>query len=177
MIETGRPAGVPRAALGALGRLHRAGRRPGTPSASAEADACPALADMYERHYGPLLRVAALLTGDDRTAEAVVVEAFSVLCWRGMPITGSGDSLACLHRLLVAQVRRAAARRPPPSSQPLTRALRALPAGQREAVVLTLYLDLTAEQAAAAMRVSPAAFGRYLAAGMAALSAGWPAGP
>jgi DNA-directed RNA polymerase specialized sigma24 family protein len=48
-------------------------------------------------------------------------------------------------------------------------ALRALSAGQREAVVLKFYLDLTDEQAAAAMRLSRAALRRHLAAARAAL--------
>ena len=56
----------------------------------------------------------------------------------------------------------------------MVQALRALPAGQREAVVLTLYLDLTDEEAAAAMCVSRAALRRYLAAAMAALRAALP---
>ena len=48
-------------------------------------------------------------------------------------------------------------------------ALRALSAGQREAVVLKFYLDLTDEQAAAAMRLSQATLRRHLAAAQAAL--------
>ncbi len=50
-------------------------------------------------------------------------------------------------------------------------ALCALPASQREAIVLTLYLDLTDEQAAAAMRVSRSALRRSLAAAGGALRA------
>ena len=48
-------------------------------------------------------------------------------------------------------------------------ALRALSAGEWEAVVLKLYLDLTDEQAAAAMRLSQAALRRHLAAARTAL--------
>jgi DNA-directed RNA polymerase specialized sigma24 family protein len=48
-------------------------------------------------------------------------------------------------------------------------ALAALPPAQREAVVLTLYLNLTEEQAAAVMRVSQAALRRHLAAAKSAL--------
>jgi len=48
-------------------------------------------------------------------------------------------------------------------------ALRALSAGQREAVVLKFYLDLTDEQAAAAMRLSRTALRRHLVAARAAL--------
>ncbi len=56
-------------------------------------------------------------------------------------------------------------------------ALQALPAAQREAVVLTLYLDLGEQDAAAAMRVSPAALRRHLAQARAALQAALPVSP
>jgi DNA-directed RNA polymerase specialized sigma24 family protein len=56
-------------------------------------------------------------------------------------------------------------------------ALRALSACQREAVVLKLYLDLTDEQAAAAMRLSQAALRRHLAAAQAALRGVLPPSP
>jgi DNA-directed RNA polymerase specialized sigma24 family protein len=56
-------------------------------------------------------------------------------------------------------------------------ALRTLSAGQREAVVLKLYLDLTDEQAAAAMRLSQAALRRHLAAAQAALRGVLPPSP
>ena len=56
-------------------------------------------------------------------------------------------------------------------------ALRALTLGQREAAVLTFYLDLTEVQAAAAMQVSQAALGRHLTAARAALRAALPAEP
>ena len=56
-------------------------------------------------------------------------------------------------------------------------ALRSLSAAQREAVVLTVYLDLTHEQAAAAMRVSQAALRRHLAAASTALHAALPGAP
>jgi len=55
-------------------------------------------------------------------------------------------------------------------------ALGSLPPPQREAVVLTLYLDLTEEQAAAAMRVGQNALRRHLAAGKTALRALLPQG-
>ena len=56
-------------------------------------------------------------------------------------------------------------------------ALQALPAAQREAIVLTLYLDLGEQEAAAAMRVSPAALRRHLALARAALRAALPVSP
>jgi RNA polymerase sigma-70 factor (ECF subfamily) len=56
-------------------------------------------------------------------------------------------------------------------------ALCSLPVGQREAVVLTFYLDLSDEQAATAMRVSQITLGRYLTAARTALRAALPANP
>jgi DNA-directed RNA polymerase specialized sigma24 family protein len=66
---------------------------------------------------------------------------------------------------------------PPFESSAVVLALAALPPAQREAVVLTLYLGLTEEQAAAAMRVSHAALRRHLAAARTALRAVLPEEP
>lgn len=178
MIETGRPAGVPSVALdSAFPRPRGEGpRRTDATRTGAERDAWPALADLYDRHYGSLFRAAALLTGDSGTADVVAVESFVALSRLRTFSRAPEQGLPCLHRLLVARARRAARHhRSADGKQPLIRALQALPTGQREAVVLTLYLDLTTEQAAAAMRVSQAAFGRYLAAARTALSAMLPA--
>jgi hypothetical protein len=41
-----------------------------TPS-RVDQEVCPALADLYHAHYRSLCRLAALLTGDTRTAETV----------------------------------------------------------------------------------------------------------
>jgi DNA-directed RNA polymerase specialized sigma24 family protein len=179
MMETGQPAGVPSGALdSAFLRPHEEGRRrTDATRTGAERDACPAMADLYDRHYGSLFRAAALLTGDSGTADVVVVESFVALSRLRAFKRAPEQGLPCLHRLLVARARRAARHhRSADGRQPLIRALHALPTGQREALVLTLYLDLTTEQAAAAMRVSHAAFGRYLAAARTALSTGLPAG-
>jgi hypothetical protein len=60
---------------------------------------------------------------------------------------------------------------PPPEGLAVTLALRRLPAGQREAIVLTFCLDLSPELAAAAMRVSLATLRRRLAEARSALRA------
>ena len=154
-------------------------------------DVCPALADLHHMHYRSLFRLAALLTGDPRTAEAVVADAFAAIRHPRTPMLACGG-LPRLHRLVVARSRRAVRHRrlarealPPgtprcpgsPQEAPrfetdaVVLALRALPASQREAIVLTLYLDLTDEQAAAAMRVSRSALRRSLAAARGALRA------
>ena len=172
--------------------------RAGAAQSAAELGFCPAVADLYHAHYRSLFRLAALLTGDSRTSEAVVVDSFTALHRPRKPMSACDGSLPQLRRLVVARSRRVVPhRRPAGGGQPpaaparpdraggrrqaprfedsaVVQALRALPAGQREAVVLTLYLDLTDEEAAAAMCVSRAALRRYLAAAMAALRAALP---
>ena len=161
---------------------------------------CPALADLYHAHYRPLIRLATLLTGDSGTAEAVVVDSFVALHRLRKSLRADHDALPYLRRLVVARSRPAARHHRPtggerspaatgmsgpavsqppagPENSAVLLALRALPLGQREAVVLTLYLNLTEEQAAAAMQVSPAALRHYLAAGKAALRAALPGDP
>ena len=177
----------------------------GAAESGAEQDARPTLADVYRTHYPTLFRLAALLTGDTGTAEAVVLDSFAHLRPRRTLRTREG-ALRCLRRQVVtrsrqaAHRRRAGGRRGTPAGggrgtpaaggnaggglssragsqrdslrfedSAVVLALRALSAGQREAVVLKLYLDLTDEQAAAAMRLSPAALRRHLAAARTAL--------
>jgi len=152
-----------------------------------EQEPCPALAELFHLHYRSLFRLAALLTGDTGTAQAVVLDAFAAL---GRPRKGTYENgLPWLLRLVVARSRRLMRQRgadgdgqPVPAgasgrlpeaprfgSSAVVAALRALPAGQREAVVLTLYLDLPEEQAAAAMRVSQATVRHLLATARTAL--------
>ena len=66
---------------------------------------------------------------------------------------------------------------PRPEGSAVTVALRRLPTGQREATVLTLYLDLSPEQAAAAMRVSLVTLQRRLAEARSALRTVLPSNP
>jgi DNA-directed RNA polymerase specialized sigma24 family protein len=179
----------------------------GAAESGAAQDACPTLAEVYRTHYQTLFRLAALLTGDTGTAEAVVLDSFADLRPRKTLRTREG-ALRCLRRQVVTRSRRAAHRRRagggtgtragggtgtragggtgtpvagPPGhagsqrdslrfeNSAVVLALRALSAGQREAVVLKFYLDLTDEQAAAAMCLSQAALRRHLAVARAAL--------
>lgn len=171
------------------------GAEQGAAEGGAEQAACPALADVYRTHYRSLIRLAALLTGDTSAAEAVVVDSFVALERTRKGLRTPDDALPYLRRLVVARSRSAArhhrpasgdhsrvvarmpgypgpaGRTPPFEKSVVVRALAALPPAQREAVVLTHYLDLTDEQAAAAMRVSQAAVRRHLAAAKTALQA------
>lgn len=160
--------------------------------------AYPALADLYRAHYRSLTRLATLLTGDPGTAEAVVVDSYVALHRLLKNLRARNDAVPYLRRLVVARSRPAARHHrptggerspatagpassacaspePAPENSAVLLALRALPLGQREAVVLTFYLNLPEEQAAAAMQVSLAALRHYLAGGKAALRAALPA--
>ena len=195
MGDTGKSNGEPGQAPdngAVLPRWRRRGQ-PGAAQAGAEQDCSPALTDLYHTHYRSLIRLAALLTGDTGTAEAVVVDSFVALHDARKTLRTCDEALPYLRRLVVARSRPAARHHrpasgdrspvvarmpgypdrrqqtPPFENSAVVLALAALPPPQREAVVLTLYLDLTEEQAAAAMRVSQNALRRHLAAGKTAL--------
>jgi DNA-directed RNA polymerase specialized sigma24 family protein len=199
MGNTGTTNGEPGLARdGAAPRAHtRESRPPGASQDGPVPGACPALADLYHAHYGSLIRLATLLTGDRGTAEAVVVDSYVALHRLRKNLLAHHDALPYLRRLVVARSRPAARHHrptggerfpatavpsgpagaypgPAPESSAVLLALRALPLGQREAVVLTLYLHLTEEPAATAMQVSPATLRHYLAGGKAALRAALP---
>lgn len=155
---------------------------------------CPDLTELMQTHYRMLVRLAALLTGDAAVAEAVAADS----CWaaRGpsRPWPDGAAALRCLQREVVLRSRRARrpqtipgrhrpAAAPPPDAAdpppdaadfaglPVVTALRELPARAREALVLTYYLDLPEQQAAALAGVSLAALRRSLAAAFRALPA------
>jgi DNA-directed RNA polymerase specialized sigma24 family protein len=192
MGQPSNPSGEPSpASEGAASRSRGpgAGRMEATPN-RVDQEVCPALADLYHAHYRSLCRLAALLTGDPRAAETVVQDSFVALHRLGARMDTNEASLPYLRRLVVARSRRAARghralpggadgpqRAPRFESSAVVQALRSLSAGQREAVVLTFYLDLSREQAAAAMRVSQITLSHYLTAARTALCAALPANP
>ena len=196
MGDTGKPNGEPGLTPDSAPRSRwRKKGQAGTGEGGAEQDPCPALADLYRTHHRSLIRLAALLTGDTATAEAVVVDSFVALERTRKGLRAPGDALPYLCRLVVARSRPAARHHRPASGDRsrvvarmpgyhdphqqtspfeksvVVRALAGLPPAQREAVVLTHYLNLTDEQAGAAMRVSQAAVRRHLAAAKKALQA------
>ena len=202
MGDTGKSYGEPgQAPDNGVSRLpwRRRGQA-GEAQAGAEQDHSPALTELYHTHHRSLLRLAALLTGDTGTAEAVVVDSFVALHDARKTMRTCDEALLYLRRLVVARSRSAARHHrpatgdqspvvarmpgyPDPRQQPpqfensaVVLALAALPPPQREAVVLTLYLNLTEEEAAAAMRVGQNALRRHLAAGKTALRALLPQG-
>ncbi len=158
------------------------------------ADAEPALTvltEIYGSQYRSLVRMSAMLLGDVGTAEEVVQDSFIAVHtnWHGLRDTSKALHYlrsAVLNRSRSVLRRRAVADRHMPPPEPdmpsaehaaLTRlerlavisALRALPPRQREALVLRFYLDLSEEQAAAAMNISTGALKSHTSRGKAAM--------
>jgi RNA polymerase sigma-70 factor (sigma-E family) len=159
------------------GRWHNrggsAGRRP-PPVTEQAAD--QAVTAMYQTHYRTLVRAAALLVGDPATAEDVVQDSFIAIhrAWRRL--RDPGKALPYLRRSVINNSRSvlrhgAVAGRYPLRPEPelpsaeesalaavqrssVLAALAALPARQREVLVLRYYADLSEAQIAAAMGIS-----------------------
>jgi RNA polymerase sigma-70 factor (sigma-E family) len=154
-------------------------------------DADRALTAMYSDHYRCLVRLAWLLVQDVTTAEDVVQDSFVAMhaAWRRL--RDSDRALTYLHQSVVNRSRsvrrhRAMAGRNAsqpgsgmPSAEPralrsleheaVVRALRSLPARQREALALKYYGNLSEAQVALAMGVSQGAVTRHVARAIAAL--------
>ncbi len=149
----------------------------------------PDLLTLFTAHYARLMRLAAFLLKDSSNCEDVVQEAFIRVA--GRSLHDPHHTLAYLRQTVVnlcrSQVRRrlVALRWAPTLAQSdtvdhdiyraiecdaLVRALRQLPARQREAVVLRHYADLSEAETADAMGVSVGAVKSYSSRGLAALA-------
>jgi RNA polymerase sigma factor (sigma-70 family) len=146
------------------------------------------VAELYERHVGRAVALAALV-GDRDAAEDVAHDAFIRTAGRLAGLRDPSAFEAYLRRTVVnlcrARARRASiehrylgwlvqreAESPTSRAEDhdlLWRALRALPHRQRAAVVLRYYEDLSEEQAADAMRCSPRAVNALVSRAMSAL--------
>jgi RNA polymerase sigma-70 factor (sigma-E family) len=131
---------------------------------------------LYQAHYAALVRSAALLVGDRATAEDVVQDCFIAMHRAWWRLRDTGSALPYLHRAVINKSRSVLRRRvvadrhlplpapPLPSAEEsalaaeqrssVLAALKALPARQREVVVLRYYADLSEAQIAAAMGIS-----------------------
>ena len=131
---------------------------------------------LYQAHYAALVRLATLLVGDRATAEDVVQDCFIAMHRAWWRLRDTGSALPYLRRAVINKCRsvlrhRAVADRHHPLPAPqlpsaeesalavvqrssVLAALRALPARQREVVVLRYYADLSEAQIAAAMGIS-----------------------
>jgi len=124
---------------------------------------------LYDSHYRPLTRLAALLAADEAIAEEIVRDAFVAMhgAWRQL-----GDSDRALRFLQETVVRRSRSRQAQaPPGPGLVAALRALPRPQREALVLRYYADMPQARIASVMGISSQAVSGHIARGMSALQA------
>jgi len=157
----------------------------GSPPASAAAagpvasTAEEAVTALYEAHALGMIRLAHTMLGDRQGAEDVVQEAFCGLYRRWSHLADPASAVhyvrsavlnhcrSVLRRRTTSQAPRGLASHPEPvrsaESAVLTteerdeimRAVRRLPPRQREALVLRFYLDLSAEETATTMGISP----------------------
>jgi RNA polymerase sigma-70 factor, ECF subfamily len=147
------------------------------------------LAELYERHVGRAVALAALVGGDTDGAEDIAHEAFIRTAGKMAGLRDPSAFDAYLRRTVVnlcrARARRALIERryarwlaPRETETAISRtedrdvlwpALRDLPHRQRAALVLRYYEDLSEEQVADAMRCSPRAVNALVSRAMAAL--------
>jgi RNA polymerase sigma-70 factor (sigma-E family) len=164
---------------------------PGDHDDPATWDAATAVTALYSAHWRPLVRLAALLTGDASVAEEIVQDAFVALYRRWDRL---GDPAAALGYVRVTVVNGSRSRvrhrfveernRPPAAPDPagpeevavrasedarVLAALRTLPRRQQEVLVLRYYADLSEAQTAHAMGISAGAVKSHTSRGMAAL--------
>jgi len=154
----------------------RASRKPDGPMTgrpSGAEDVSGTVAALYAEHYRPLVRLAVLLVSDLASAEEIVQEAFADLhgTWRALP--GPDAGLRYLRRSLIQRSRAVTSQQADPGAG-LLRALRALPARQREVLVLRYFADLPEAEIAAVTGTRIAVVRTYAARGMSSLRAGLP---
>jgi DNA-directed RNA polymerase specialized sigma24 family protein len=152
-------------------------------------DVSGTVAALYREHYRPLVRLAVLLVSDLAAAEEIVQEAFADVhgTWRALP--GPDAALRYLRRSLIRRSRSAAhpqagagadraagagAGQEAGAGAGLLAVLRALPAREREVLVLRYFADLPEAEIASVTGTRIAAVRTYAARGMSSLRAGLP---
>lgn len=155
------------------------------------ASADDAVEQLYAEHWVALVRLAALLLRDTRTAEDVAQDAFVAMHGRWDRLRDQGQALAYLRRSVVngcrsAQRRAAVAQRhqPEPAGAAASAetavlagarraevldALAQLPRRQREVLVLRHWLDLSEADIGAALRISRGSVKTHSSRGLTAL--------
>jgi RNA polymerase sigma-70 factor (sigma-E family) len=152
---------------------------PAGPGLAGPATAERAVTQLYEAHALGMIRLAHIMLGDRQSAEDVVQEAFCGLYRRWSHLSDRGSAVhylrsAVLNRCRSVLRRRTTSRAPHGLAGPaeparsaesavlsiaerdeIMRAVRRLPPRQREALVLRFYLDLSAEETATTMGISP----------------------
>jgi len=149
---------------------------PATAGAAADRDADGAVTELYAAYYRPLVQLAVLLVGERATAEDVVQDSFVAMHARWHSLRDSGKAAAYLRQCVVNRSRSVLRRQrvadrnarqslpdmPSAEEGALTllgrsavvAALHALPARQREVVVLRYYADLSGPQIASVMGIT-----------------------
>ncbi len=183
MGETGKVSGAPDASdrpSSGQGSCNGGGR---SRARIADDAARQALGKLYQAHYCSLVRLAALLTGDAQLAEEVVADSLLALASCRPASKAPEWTLFHLRQQVVIRSRRAArsrstSRRGEPAhwlpgweATPPLRALGSLSACQREAIVLSHYLDLGDSEIAAVMGASRRAVRGFLASALGAILA------
>ena len=152
-----------------------------------------AVTALYQAHALGMIRLAHIMLGDRQSAEDVVQEAFCGLYRRWSHLADPASAVhyvrsavlnhcrSVLRRRTTSQAPRGMASHSEPvrsaESAVLTReerdeimrAVRRLPPRQREALVLRFYLDLSAEESAITMGISPSSVRSAIARGLASL--------
>lgn len=164
------------------------------PDPCAPPEARQRVAALYQAHALGLVKLAKVMLGDQAAAEDIVQDAFLGLFRRWPSLVDQDRVLAYLRASVLngcrtayrGRTRRDRALRLAPATQDMVSAeesaligeanrevmaaLRALPARQREAVILRYYLDLSEDQAAQAMKVSRGTVKSATSRGRAALA-------
>jgi RNA polymerase sigma-70 factor (sigma-E family) len=163
----------------------------GTAPARLELDAYDAVTKLYSTHYRSLVRLAGILVRDQATAEEVVQECFVAMHDGWHRLREEEKALSYLKQAVVNRARsvlrhRSVVDKNAPKPAPdmpsaehgalallerreVITALQALPARQREALVLRYYADLSEAQIATMMGISKGAVKSHTARGMASL--------
>jgi DNA-directed RNA polymerase specialized sigma24 family protein len=149
-------------------------RRPGGED-SARRSADEALDVLYKSHYRPLSQLATLLAGGDQAAEEIVQEAFVAMHSGWTKLRDDEQAVLYLLRTIVRGCRSRPARagqdrRAGAAQACLIDALDALPAEQREAVLLSYVADLPEARIADVMGIRSRAVRAHLASGLRSLA-------
>lgn len=148
---------------------------------------------LYKEHYRSLVRLAALLTGDAYLAEQIAAGALIAVTSRPPQAQAEERVLFQLRQHVVIKSRHVALTSRAPHRErlthaaaqghgsiaaweysPVVRALGSLSTSEREAIVLTHYLDLDENETAAIMGTGPHTVQRSLASAMTAVEAALP---
>jgi RNA polymerase sigma factor (sigma-70 family) len=143
------------------------------------------MAPLYQEHYRSLVRLAALLVSDLAAAEEIVQEAFAEAHGQWSTLPDHDAALRYLRQSLIRRSRTMTQFQPatgtrvaglPASGREaiLLAALRALPARQREVLVLRYFADLPEAEIAAVTGTRIAVIRGYATRGMSSLRTGLP---